>query len=372
MKNVLALVFAVLLCITFIPSPSGVCRAEGHDFSNLTEDQLAADGYDSLTIAVIQQCKQIILDEGVRIQQRIDENTELTTDEIVSSMNEIAELMATKSKYDLTIQGAGMADDEVAQFQSDLEYLKGQIAEKAARISKEEDEKLISELAALCMQRSDIEIVLAGAGIKDNGEISELKMKLAEARGKAAGLLLNIRYSEGSTITQELIDEISNSLAYVGDVTVELDVILTHKTLQEQDQQEDELLKTGKKAAGIAEQYNKSISRTHYISEKMNDQNATCYIIRKNDPATAYGDIPAGYYEICYMGDTHLAAKIDTGILYKSGSYTIAEFEWDNEKGTVYDIITFPLCPGFKIEVTDTGDGSSEYIFLSLIEEIGL
>ena len=63
---------------------------EGHDFSNLTEYQLEVEGYDVLTIAVIQECKKIILEEGIRIQQLIDENTELTTDEIVSSMNEIA------------------------------------------------------------------------------------------------------------------------------------------------------------------------------------------------------------------------------------------------------------------------------------------
>lgn len=372
MRKVLALVFAALLCITFTPSPLSVCKAAGHDFSNLTEDQLTADGYDALTIAVIQKCKQIILEEGTHIEHLIDENTELTTDEIVSSMNEIAELMATKSKYDLTVQGSEMTGDEVARFQSNLEHLEGQIAEITSNFSGEEDDKLIFELVDLCMQRSDMELVLTGAGINDKGEISDLKMKLAEASGKAAGLLLNIRYSEGNTISLELIDEITNGLAYVGEVIVELDVILTHKTLQKQDQQEDELPNTGKKAAGIAEQYDKFVSRTHYISEKMNDQNATCYIIGKNDPATAYGDIPAGYYEICYMGDAHLAAKIDTGNLYKSGSYTIAELEWDNEKGTVYDIITFPLCPGFKIGVTDTGDGSSEYLFLSLIEEIGL
>ena len=172
-------------------------------------------------------------------------------------------------------------------------------------------------------------------------------------------------YPEGLEITQELAEQVISSYRFN-----ERQSRILNSSAEEIQKDDNALLDTGKTAASMADEYSKSITRNAYISEKMNDDSIKSYIIEINEPMTAYVNIPAGFYEMCYMGNQHINVQISSGKMYKSGDYPLAELSWSKEEGTLYEIYKYPICPGFTIQVTDCGDGKTEYLFITLVEEI--
>lgn len=212
---------------------------------------LKDEGYDAAQVAVIQEQVNSIQEGEKAVTLVIADKTELTPDEIAAYVTQLGDLMAQKSTYELQIKGAGLTPTEISAYQSELAKIESRQAEINVLLNKgqgtmsdEDWNSLVSEAATLQAQAADIKLVLSGSELNDK-EVEDLKLKVGEIRGEAAGILLNIGYSEGSDITQDDLNGIVDNLAKIGDVKAQLDISLKEgslgaKELEELNKQLDE------------------------------------------------------------------------------------------------------------------------------------
>lgn len=212
---------------------------------------LQDEGYDAAQVAVIQEQVNAIQEGEKAVTLVIADKTELTPDEIAAYVTQLGDLMAQKSTYELQIKGAGLTPTEISAYQSELAKIESRQAEINVLLNKgkgtmsdEDWNNLVSEAATLQAQAADIKLVLSGSELNDE-EVKNLKLKVGEIRGEAAGILLNIGYADGSDLTQDDLNGIVDNLAKIGDIKAQLDISLKEgslgvKELEELNKQLDE------------------------------------------------------------------------------------------------------------------------------------
>lgn len=188
------------------------------------------EGYDSAQVAIIQEQVNAIEEGEKTVTLIIADKTELTPDQISEYVSRLSELMALKTTYELQIEGHGLTVEEVDAYRSKLEDIQARLSEVTVKINKgqgtmsdDDWNTLLSEAASLQAQAADIQILLQGSTMNDQ-EIADVKEKLGEVRGEAAGILLNIGYSPDSEITQEDLNNITGIMTNVGEIRAELNI----------------------------------------------------------------------------------------------------------------------------------------------------
>lgn len=191
---------------------------------------LKDEGYDAAQVAVIQEQVNAIQEGEKAVTLVIADKTELTPKQIAAYVSQLTDLMAKKTEYELIITGSGLTPTEIAAYQTELEKINTRRAEIEVKLNKgqgtmsdDEWDSLVSEAATLQAQAADIELALKGSTMNEK-EISDVKVKLGEVRGEAAGILLTIGYSPNSEITQEDLNTITSDLSKLGEIKVQLDI----------------------------------------------------------------------------------------------------------------------------------------------------
>lgn len=191
---------------------------------------LKDEGYSTTQVAVIQEQMNAIQEGEKTVTLIIADKTELTPDQIAAYVSQLTDLMTKKTEYELIITGSGLTPTEIAAYHSELEKINTRRAEIEVKLNKgqgtmtdDEWNSLVSEAATLQAQAADIELVLKGSTMNEK-EISDVKVKLGEVRGEAAGILLTIGYSPNSEITQDDITTLAEDLAKIGEMKVQLDI----------------------------------------------------------------------------------------------------------------------------------------------------
>lgn len=199
--------------------------------------KLNTQGYSVFQAAIIAAQLESIEEGEKKVTVTIAKNTQLTPDEIANYVSKLSELMAQKSTYELMIQGKGLTATEIAAYKTELDKIESKQADIEVKLNKGQGtmtdaqwNSLVSEAASLQAQAADIQMVLKGSTMNDS-EIATVKAKLGEVRGEAAGILLNIGYSEGSTLKQTDLDKIVADLASIGDVKAQLEISLSEGSL---------------------------------------------------------------------------------------------------------------------------------------------
>lgn len=195
------------------------------------------EGYDAAQVAIIQEQVGAIEEGEKTVTLIIADKTELTPDQISEYVSRLSELMAQKTTYELWIEGHGLTVEEIGAFKTQLEDIQSRLSEVTVKINKgqgtmsdDEWNSLLSEAASLQAQAADIQILLQGSEMNDQ-EIKAVKDKLGEVRGEAAGIELNISYSDNSEITQEDLDNITGMMTNIGEIRAELNIGLAEGSM---------------------------------------------------------------------------------------------------------------------------------------------
>ena len=383
MRKITSVLLAALLCACLlIPSAA---HASAVDTASITESGLRAQGYDAAQTAVILSLAELIEAGKYGVEETIADYTTLTDDQIIDYVEGLVELMTQKSTYERLLEGYGLSatnykacQDELSSIAESKLQLGAKLNQGSASMGRSAWNELVSQATDLQTRSADLALVITGYDLTRQ-EVVNLNTQLDAVRSSASDTLLEIAYSRGSVFTQDAMDEITDDLIAIGNVSVELSLIMQETRMAPEPTPVPTPAPTptpipyATRAPGMSQaEYDAFLARTAYITEQMNDPDAVCYMLALNESATAHIDIPAGWYEVCYAGDSYMSAVVDTGMVYESGSYPLVNFEWNEESGTLYDVYSYPICPGFSVSVTDCGDGETEFLFLVLTEPIDL
>ncbi|MBR4442892.1 MAG: hypothetical protein IKS52_06455, partial [Clostridia bacterium] len=356
MRKVLAVIMSGLLCACALLAPVGARCEAAYALPDYTEDDLLAEGYDTAQAAVILSLSELIEAGEYGLEDTIKEYTSLSKRDISDYVDELLEQMAQKTTYERLIEGSGLSASGLQACRDELQTIMSAKSEVAvqlnggsASMTKSAWNSLVSQATELQTRAADLALTIAGSELSQQ-EAAQISAQLDTVLDDISETLLNIAYSRGSSITQNVMDEITEDLVAMGNISVELNLIMQEKRMGPEPTPAPTAAPTKPPLSGAAAQnYEAFIARSAYITEKMNDPTVKSYMLAVDESAIAHIDIPAGWYEVCYMGDTYMTAGVDTGMMYSSGRYPLVDFNWNAEDGTLYDVYMYPICPGFTV-----------------------